>query len=132
MQLVYVSTATHQITQDEIDSILAASRRNNQQEGITGLLLYNGRRFLQALEGSEPDVRATYERIKTDPRHRGLAIIASRENGDRMFGDWAMAARRVEGDTDLDDLRAQVDAMTADLAPSLRAHFDRYVDMAPK
>ncbi len=132
MQLVYVSTATNQITQAEIDGILAASRRNNQQAGITGLLLYNGRRFLQALEGSELDVRETYERIKADPRHRGLTIIASRENGERMFGDWAMAARRVDGDTDLDDLRAQVDAMTADLAPSLRAHFNRYVDMAPE
>lgn len=132
MHLVYVSTATNLITQGEIDRILEASRRNNEQVGITGLLLYNGRRFLQALEGSELDVRTTYERIKADPRHRGLTIIASRENGERMFGDWAMAARRVGGDTDLDDLRAQVDAMTADLAPSLRAHFNRYVDMAPE
>ncbi len=126
--LVYVSSATGIITPEEVSAILEASRRNNAAAGITGLLLYNGRRFLQAIEGEESAVQATYERIKSDPRHHGLAIVTSREADGRMFADWSMAARRAATDADHDDLLLQVEAMTAELAPSLRAHFLRYAE----
>ena len=131
IQLVYVSTAASLVSIDEIDAILEASRRNNERSGVTGLLLYNGRRFLQALEGNQDAVERTYSRIKADPRHKSLAIVMSRDVDLRMFGDWSMAARRAATDKDLDDLKAQVDVMTADLAPGLRAHFARYAEMRP-
>lgn len=128
IQLVYVSTATNLVSDEEISDILGASRRNNERTGVTGLLLYNGRRFLQALEGEQAAVDETYHRIKGDARHRSVSLISSREIEARMFPDWSMAARKVVAEADETDLQRQVEAMTEELAPSLRAHFLRYAE----
>ncbi|MBA3273301.1 MAG: BLUF domain-containing protein [Chthoniobacterales bacterium] len=71
--LVYASIANEDFSPEQLIDLLATSRRNNDASGITGMLLYKDRRFLQVLEGSEAAVRATYARIKRDPRHRGSA-----------------------------------------------------------
>ena len=54
-QYLYISTAPT-LPREEVDAILAASARNNPERGITGLLLFNGRNFLQLLEGEESAV----------------------------------------------------------------------------
>jgi len=77
-----------------VSEILAISRRNNATAGVTGLLLYDGKRFLQALEGSEAAVSTTYERIKLDTRHRGIVLLSSKVVEARSFGDWSMQPKR--------------------------------------
>ena len=93
-QLTYISTATSTMSDADISVILAVSRLNNAAAGITGLLLYDGRRFLQALEGEAALVDRTYQRIKADKRHRAVVLLSSNEVGERSFGNWAMAAER--------------------------------------
>ena len=95
LQITYISTARPEFPATAIDEILAASRGNNAVAGVTGLLLYDGYRFLQALEGEAAAVTKVYERIKSDPRHRAIVLLSSREISERAFGDWAMAAQRV-------------------------------------
>lgn len=63
---LYISTARQPITPSILADILRASRRNNAPVAVTGLLIVGGRRFLQALEGPEAAVEATYERIARD------------------------------------------------------------------
>ncbi len=91
-QLVYISTV-HRAVATTIDpaTILAASRRNNARDGITGLLFFNGKRFLQAIEGEEAAVATTFARIQADGRHYGLVVLSNREVAAREFGEWAMA-----------------------------------------
>ena len=67
--LVYASIANEDFSQGQLLELLATSRRNNEQSGITGMLLYNERRFPQVLEGNEAAVSATSARIERDPRH---------------------------------------------------------------
>jgi hypothetical protein len=88
-QLMYVSTAA-MLPAAELEAILAAAQRNNDRDGLTGFLLYNGRNFLQYLEGEEPVLRARIERIKADPRHDGLVILHDVAAKDRHFPDWGM------------------------------------------
>jgi hypothetical protein len=95
LQITYISTARPALPATAIDEILAASRRNNTAAGVTGLLLYDGYRFLQALEGDASAVTMIYERIKADPRHCAMVLLSSREISKQAFGDWAMAAQRV-------------------------------------
>jgi hypothetical protein len=95
LQITYISTARPELPAAAIDEILTASRRNNAAAGVTGLLLYDGYRFLQALEGEAAAVTKVYKRIKADPRHRAIVLLSSREISERAFGDWAMAAQRV-------------------------------------
>ncbi|MCX9146876.1 BLUF domain-containing protein [Erythrobacter sp. WG] len=88
-QYLYISTAPS-LPRDEVDAILAASARNNPALGITGLLLFNGRNFLQLLEGEPEVVAALMERITADPRHTGVSVLDRRSVSARTCPDWAM------------------------------------------
>ncbi|MCR9178625.1 BLUF domain-containing protein [Erythrobacter sanguineus] len=88
-QYLYISTAPT-LLREEVDSILATSARNNPARGITGLLLFNGRNFLQLLEGAEGEVNALMETITADPRHSGVSVLDRRGIHARTCPDWAM------------------------------------------
>jgi hypothetical protein len=90
-QLIYMSAATHLLTDDELQQLLEQARRNNTQAAITGLLLYHEGRFMQLIEGPAPTVAALYERIEQDPRHTDTAKLADKEVDGRSFPEWAMA-----------------------------------------
>jgi hypothetical protein len=47
-----------------IRQILETSRRNNARDGLSGLLLLGGRRFLQVLEGPKDALDQAYARIR--------------------------------------------------------------------
>jgi hypothetical protein len=129
-QLVYISTARVPVTPEMREEILAASRRNNTRHGVTGLLVAGERRFLQALEGPEQAVIDTYARIRTDPRHHALVLLTGRSVDARAFGDWSMAYEQGADANNQPDLRATVDALTANLSDkSLRAHFLGFAEL---
>lgn len=88
-QYLYISTAPT-LGRDEVDAILATSARNNLARGITGLLLFNGRNFLQLLEGEQGEVASLMERITADSRHSGVSVLDRREIAARVCPDWAM------------------------------------------
>lgn len=46
VQLIYVSNATHLLSQAELLSILESSVRHNRQQDITGMLLYANGAFM--------------------------------------------------------------------------------------
>ncbi len=124
LQMTYISTVTPQFTEGDLESILAASRRNNAAAGLTGLLLFNGQRFLQHLEGEEAMVMRAYDRIKVDPRHRAIVLLSRKHLPERVFAHWDMAFEHV--DTRLPDtlpLEDQVAAIVAHVDPAVAAHF---------
>ena len=88
-QYLYISTAPS-LTREEVDAILESSQRNNPERGITGLLLYNGRNFLQLLEGEEAELVALMVWITQDKRHSGVSVIDRRAIERRSCADWAM------------------------------------------
>lgn len=97
--MAYLSSATEPPTGDVLDSILAASRRNNAARGVTGMLCHYDGSFLQFLEGAEDDVEAVFGVIAMDQRHRGLVRLYTRKIAERLFPDWSMALAR-PGDLD--------------------------------
>jgi hypothetical protein len=115
LQITYISTARPELEAEAIDNILAASRRNNHADGITGLLLYDGYRFLQALEGEPHRVQRAFDRIKADPRHRAVVLLSSYEVTARSFGDWSMASQRV-GIASGNTVAELVDSLTKEVA----------------
>ena len=124
-QLVYISSAKDAVDAATIADILAASRRNNARVGITGLLAVGGRRFLQALEGPEQAVLATYARIQNDPRHRACVLLSCRAVAVRAFGDWGMAH-----ESDGSALEDQIAALAACIdEPNLRAQFTGFAQL---
>ena len=74
-----------------INDILIESVANNRCDDVTGALIYDERWFAQTLEGPEPAVSATFERILRDPRHGEVKLIRMQPVQARRFGAWWMA-----------------------------------------
>lgn len=99
IQLIYVSTASHEFTDAELDEILKASVRNNSQRGITGMLLYIDGCFMQVVEGEAQPVIDTLARIMADPRHHHITVLNEADIEEREFSRWSMGFRRLTPDT---------------------------------
>ena len=119
-QLIYLSNATPGFREAELGSILYHSRLNNRDVNVTGLLLFDGKRFLQALEGDEAEVMRTYRRIGSDKRHRKVVPLFKREVEQREFGNWHMATRALEATGYSSSVEALLAGVTC---PEVRAAF---------
>jgi len=105
-QYLYISTAPD-LSRDQVTRILEASALNNAARSVTGLLLYNGRNFLQLLEGEEDTLSALMDRIGDDPRHSGVSMIDRMTVDERACPDWAM--KRIAINQNVDQRRAELD-----------------------
>lgn len=52
--------------------------------------MFNERVFTQVLEGNEGDVRAIFESIERDVRHRDIAVVATNQIAHRIFASSRM------------------------------------------
>lgn len=94
-QVLYGSSAVSPMTQEEIDVILRQARRRNAETGVTGILFYLEGNFLQLLEGEDPALSDTYERIKADSRHRNIIKMVDGVISERSFGADPMVYRAI-------------------------------------
>lgn len=92
-RLIYTSRS---VTDEEcplaetMSDILASSRRNNGRQGVTGVILVDGRTFAQVLEGPRQAVEATFERIRRDTRHDAISVLRGEITAVRTFAGWEM------------------------------------------
>lgn len=93
--LVYVSTASRSLSTEELQHLLDRARTRNFQEGVTGVLLYSHRNFIQYLEGPPAGIEKVYAIIKADPQHHGLIELMREPIQSREFSDWSMAFRNI-------------------------------------
>jgi hypothetical protein len=93
--LTYTSRARLDLGEDELRDIHEAARHLNALDGITGLLLFDGTRFLQIVEGSEAAIDDLAERLRMDPRHSAFEVRDERFVETRSFADWSMELLRV-------------------------------------
>jgi hypothetical protein len=88
--LIYVSTESRPLSQNDIDNILKASKVNNPGNQITGMLLYVEGRFFQVLEGAETALNDLFITIAKDERHINSIVVAKGDLDKRIFKDWKM------------------------------------------
>lgn len=90
VRLVYASALSENCGVTDLGNILREARDRNREIGLTGLLCYDLRYFLQWLEGPRRAVNSLYAAILKDPRHTGALLIEYAEADCREFTDWAM------------------------------------------
>lgn len=90
VRLLYASRAKEPLSQEFIEAVLQASRKNNPTLGITGLLCHSGDIFMQVLEGGRDTVSAIYNRIANDPRHTDVILLQYEQITERRFASWSM------------------------------------------
>lgn len=88
--LVYISTAKRLFKEEELLELLLIARKKNEENHVTGMLLYNEGTFIQALEGAEEDVNKIYDSIKLDQRHKNIITMGTGPSEIRMFPHWSM------------------------------------------
>ncbi|HYE73298.1 MAG TPA: BLUF domain-containing protein [Blastocatellia bacterium] len=93
--LVYVSSATHLMNNQEFEELLKQCSENNKRDEITGLLLHKDGNFMQYIEGPEEKVTKLYNRILADPRHKQVIPLLKGESETRQFGNWSMGFRNL-------------------------------------
>ena len=94
-QYVYISTVAAGLTEADVGRIVTAAQRNNARHGITGFLIFNGRNFLQLVEGEEAQLLSLMSRIVMDRRHNGLVTLEDISIPARAFPDWSMHRMRL-------------------------------------
>jgi hypothetical protein len=110
--LTYVSTPCQPFNSEELHALSTESSRHNALNGITGMLVFNGRRFCQTIEGGVDAVDHLLARLRCDPRHKSL-IVASDDIIDvRRFGSWRMRALYLMSEN------------ASDIEPHVREHLE--------
>ena len=93
--LTYTSRARIDLTDEELNDIHQTARHLNALDGITGLLLFDGARFLQIIEGADSAIDDLVERLRLDDRHSAFEVRDDRHVEHRSFSDWSMELLRV-------------------------------------
>ncbi|MEX1663793.1 BLUF domain-containing protein [Thioclava sp. 15-R06ZXC-3] len=88
--IAYVSLSRFPLETQVLSDILEVSVRNNERDGITGVLMYHDDLFFQVLEGESGVVEQCYARICRDPRHSNISETLDETVGCRSFSDWLM------------------------------------------
>ena len=72
---VYISRAAPGLTLDDVRALIFEARGFNAINGITGLLTYDRRGFVQAIEGTGEAIDELIAAIRRDPRHHDMDVI---------------------------------------------------------
>jgi len=94
--IAYVSEATRNLTAERLQQLVTDAMLFNESVDVTGVLLFDGTRFLQYLEGPEAGVGAAYTRILAASSHNGLVELNRGRVGRRQFPHWRMHSVRVD------------------------------------
>ncbi len=88
--IAYVSLSRFPLDSKGLSDILEVSVKNNERDGISGVLMYHKNLFFQVLEGESRVVEQCYARICSDTRHSSISETLDELVEDRSFSDWLM------------------------------------------
>lgn len=96
-RLTYLSQTVKPFTDADFDDIESKSIKANNARDVTGLLIVQGERILQLLEGREASVRELYAKIEADGRHTITKLVSALEDDERLLLTWSMIVRSMKG-----------------------------------
>ena len=94
--IAYCSRAVAGLTLSRVDELAKDAAAHNLIAGVSGVLLTDGTRFLQYLEGPEPGLRLAYARIINAHSHLDMVELGRSAGGERRFPHWPMRWLPVE------------------------------------
>jgi Sensors of blue-light using FAD len=100
--------------------ICTLAEQHNALHGITGILTLCDDRFAQVLEGPEDALRKLMGRIKADPRHHSVTVLADGPIAERRYASWSMAYRDPKAfvKDQINDLLAETAVMAKAIGPT--------------
>src|SRR5579862_373554 len=89
-QLIYASAAVKLFRASDLYDMLTTARKYNQTHEISGMMVYHARSILQVLEGPDEVIADLFLRIRRDPRHTALRLIARGVVERKEYEPWPM------------------------------------------
>ena len=125
ISLTYVSRSLIGGDLLEVDRICQASVINNDADDLTGALYYAADTFFQVIEGREAALWPRFDRIREDPRHEGVIVLAEREIEKRRFSSWYLkTVTRFQLDTETEAGAFSYEALSAADPATMYARID--------
>ena len=90
VELSYLSEAVSDMSFLGLMRLLESARTFNQNNGITGILLYDNQQFGQIIEGERASVMRAWKRILDDKRHHRIELLEIREIESRSYPEWLL------------------------------------------
>jgi hypothetical protein len=123
-EILYCSRLAPDQSTTVVGHIVTQARARNAQEGITGLLVFDGLRFCQHLEGPPEPVISLMRRLAADRRHSDVRILYEGKLAKRRYQRFEMGLAEVEDHEDLADLHDLQGSEALERFISLRSRFD--------
>lgn len=102
---LYTSRLASDAGIDCVADIVKTARAFNSENHITGVLIFDGERFCQYIEGPKASLDALIQRIAADSRHCEFNPQYRQNTGNRrLFANWSMAYAMVEDEEILQEL----------------------------
>lgn len=111
-EVLYVSTLAPESPVKVVSQIAAQARRANEASAITGLLIFDGMRFCQQIEGPREEVLALIQRIRLDSRHTGMEVLHQGPLEARRFRRFSLGYAAVDDQ----DVLAQIETANPEQA----------------
>jgi len=119
LQIAYFSTASVPQSADVLHDILSVARTRNARDGISGVLVAGGNRYMQVIEGPRAKMNALWAEIRADQRHCAVTLLLKHRVSEPSFDKWSMAFRGDERVGEFDSF------------PRTLKYLTRYVDDEP-
>lgn len=100
-QIIYTSQTTKKLEFKDVREMAIKFQGNNKTKGLTGLLVYGNRFFMQILEGKQAEVNSLYHTISNDDRHKEITILNYSQIAVRQFEDWSMGCLLIDSQPEI-------------------------------
>ena len=129
--ICYVSTAAKELYKIEINQILELTEKKNNENDLSGILLYSDGNFFQVIEGEKDQVDEIFTVIKQDSRHFNIFTIFEKQISATNFEDYKVDFLTVSMRKDQKELQPyikQIDKLNKEIRPSVRYIIRQFID----
>lgn len=128
MSFMYCSMLASDAGPSCVGAIVKTAREFNGTHGITGLLVFDGERFCQYIEGPGAAMQGLIERLEADSRHRDFTPLhfVRAMAGPRRFPGWSMGYAEVGDEYSIEDMARLGADEALEKLQALSREFDCY------
>lgn len=123
-EILYCSVLAPDQPANIVGQIVTRARARNAELKISGVLVFDGLRFCQHLEGPRTEITRVMDRIGQDPRHVDVRVVYDGQLAERRYGRFEMGYSDSEQDGNIAEI-CQLDGIAAlERFLALRPGFD--------
>lgn len=88
--IAYSSQAMPGLSIDDVENLATSADNFNKSADVTGILLFDGSRFMQYIEGPDEGLKQVYSRIIASRQHSEIIELARGQISGRRFPPWPL------------------------------------------